>query len=305
MVLGEYQMDEIAREFGPGRYLLKPGPGQYRAKSATLNISEQYARANGWRELPPMPRRETLAPSDAFVMDRMQRGTQAPMSQLDMGTMMELAISKALAAQNANRPQVDPVAPIMSGFELALTMMEKAKGIVNPAAMLEKEPLSLAEVALQHAPDILSILKQGLTMLAAPAPAAAAAAPAPAGLKVVNPNPEPAPVQVPAHEEPLKMPDLTQEQIDAINPIMSVLHEFAPKLIGFLNSPMPADMLGGQLAGMIGPDLEASALALSDLVELHGPNLLGNRFRELGTEKAGAVVRAMARKLREDWQAEP
>lgn len=309
IVLGSYHMEDVAGTFGPGRYLLKPGPGQYRAKTCTLNISESFARTNGWREMPtlPPPRRERfVSPTDMFIQDRMNQSSQGPISPVDMSTMMELAITKALAAQNASRPQTDPVAPIMSGFELALTMMEKAKGIVNPGAVVEAEPLTLADVALKHAPDILGILKQGLAMFSAAAAGPAPQAPPP--VKVVNPAPQaphqPAPQPAQPEERSMEapnllpLPELTQEQVEAVTPILGTLNSFAPTLIQFLESDKTADELGSMLAGMIGPDLEDSAIALSEIVQAHGPNILGIRYPALASEKAAMVVHVTAAKIK-------
>lgn len=303
----DFDLGQVTRDFGPGRYLLKPGPGQYSARTCTLNLSEEYARANGWRSVPMLPKQEPTA-TDAYLADRMTRATREALPAVDVATMIELAVQKALAAQpRAQTP--DPTTSVMSGFELAMTMMDKARNFVNPAAaVVEKEPASLGDALMAHGPQLLGILQQGLSMLAAPK-AAPAVQPAPARPQPMQTAPQPsAPVPtLPAgphtrtEEEAMHEVEalhLDQETANAVGPILGVLNEFAPKLIHFLGMPIPASALGAQLAGMIGPDLEESALALAEVVALKGPGILGIRYPEMATPKAAEVVAACAAALR-------
>ena len=218
--------------------------------------------------------------------------------------IVELAVQKALQNQTQKAP--DPTASVMSGFELAMTMMDKARNFVNPAAAVEREPASLGDALMAHGDKLLGILQSGLVLLAQPKVEGAKPATVhqvtqdPQQVKALTVNPANHPKMEREREESLEIVEelnLNHETAEVLQPILGVLNEFAPKLIGFLESPVPAEMLASQLAGMIGPDLEDSAIALSEVVKEKGVAILGIRFPRLATEKAGKVVQLMAEKL--------
>lgn len=302
MPISNYNMEDLAGEFGPGRYQLKPGPGLYSHKLCTLNISTEFARSNGWQDMPPAPIQRQQGASDMWMREQMARSTQGPMNPVDMATLIELAVSKAVAQRAP--VQENPVAPIMSGFELAMQMMEKARSFVNPVQEVIKEPASIGDALIGSLPSILDTLRMGITAFAANTAPKPEPAPAPAhhSVKVIAapasmPEPEPKIEEtMPEHH----FPQLDQPTIDAITPIVSVLKEFAPKLVSFLVMPVPASTLGSQLSGMIGPDLEASTVALAEVVAVHGPGILGEIHPEMATEKAAAVVAACAEYFKQE-----
>ena len=289
MPLGAFRLSAIIQRFGPGRYLIKPGPGPNSTKACTMNISEEYARAEGWREIPPMPPQQPGA-TDAFLQDRMMAATRGAISPIDVATMVELAVQKAIQATQQQRPAENPMDGMMKGFELAFTMMTKAKEFVNPgAAPVEAEPKTFVDVAMQYAPDILGVIKQGLGLMAAntqaqPAPQMNVQPAQPAPPKEVGPM---------AQEKPL--PPITQQEAEAIKPVVSILHGFKNQLAGVVNDDKATPQeLAAQLMGVLGADLDPSMIALSDVLKRTGPDLLQVISPDVAHEKGAAIIHECA-----------
>jgi len=180
----------------------------------------------------------------------------------------------------------------MRGYEMAFVMIEKAKTFVH-AGVEPVEPASIGGAVVKYAPEILGILRDGLGMMAAgrmqPQPIQRQAQP-------VNVTP----AETKKEEgEPVRLP-INEEEAEQIRPIVAVLHQYGPNLIGFLKRPdTTPDVLATQLVGLMGPDLDESMLALSDIATRTGPQLLTVIHPEAGTTKALETIQACARKIRE------
>jgi hypothetical protein len=292
--LSEYDLEALARDFGPGAYRINPGPGPNAKKVCTIQVSSEYARRAGWATPPP-----ERSPSEIMAQRTFQQAQQGPVDPVALSQMIELAVMKA-QAQNAPRTDngMDALTLVLKGFDLAGTLQTKALETaqkmagIAPAANVEREPASMADVLLQLGPSILATVSE---IVKAPQgrnhnmQTQKREAPQDMGVREIQP-------MTTTPEAPI-LPDLTEDEKTAIAPIVGTLRPFADKLVPFLNSPTPASILAGQLAGMMGPDLDLPALALAACVRRVGPGVLAAIHPGFATEKGAAVVSILASKV--------
>jgi hypothetical protein len=101
----------------------------------------------------------------------------------------------------------------------------------------------------------------------------------------------------------VNLPELSEEEKQSIAPILGTLRPFAEKVATFLRAPVPASVLAGQLAGMLGTDLNAPIVALSEVIHHHGRGVLAAIHPEFASEKGEEIVHILARAILEDgWE---
>jgi len=307
----DFSMARCAGEYGPGKYRISPGPGPYSSKQVTLEIDEVYARREGWGQAPTAP----VLPSSHELMaaQTFQKAQAGPVDRLELMAMIETAIQRS----QPPAPALDPITLMMKGFELSNTFQAKsldlAKSMLGVNTPAEAAPRTMADVLVEMGPSILETIQKIV-----PAIAGAVAS---SNARAAAPQPPPPPPHRPApalatngaepmsrelapvvHTEP---PPLTQEEIAAISPIVAVMKPYAGILAQQLTTAPPEE-LAQQLSGLLGPELDASILALDDACLKHSPAVLLHIGPGLATAAAALVVNELARiiKMQNEGQDE-
>lgn len=291
MPMRDWTLNRTAREYGPGKYRMSPGPGPYSAKSCTVEVSEEFARREGWASAPPV---HQSSASEAMAVRTYQKAQEGPVDRLELAQMIEAAIMRA----QPPRPAADPLEMLMKGVEFANTMNQRAvdmmKGTIG-GNMIEKAPTTIGDAIIELAPTILDAIKT-----LAPAILSAVNRPAILAPPAVPTPTHGAPLSEPLSpsREPVTLPILTAAEVEAASPIVAVMKPYAGMLAAQLKAHPPED-LAGQLAGMIGPDLYESTLALCDITRKYGLSTLAHIGPGLSTPAAGIVIETLAQHIRE------
>lgn len=314
--LPEWNLDDLAARFGPGTYRVAPGPGPYRTKTATIHVSDEYARACGWGAAPPAaPKAQELVAARTL-----QQAAAGPTNPLDLMAMIETMMDRREAAllarltpqQQGGGPEA-MMAMMMKGFELSTQMirgsMETARTLTTPAE--PREPATLADVLLQMGPQILGTIQQAMATAPArqappvphrPAPPPTAgtlppATPAPAA----PPEPEPTMRNI-SEETRAAVGTLTEQENQAIAPAVGMFEPYAGRLVPFLGTTHPS-ILAAQVAGYIGPEMVDSVQALAVVAETR-PAILGLIHDRLASPEGLELVRSLAAKLEEIYPSD-
>jgi hypothetical protein len=292
----DFSMPETAGGYGPGKYRISPGPGPYSDKSVTMEISEEYARREGWASAPPQPPPPSAV--ETMAARTFQQAQSGPVDPLSLTAMVEVAVQRALNQHQT--PTADPFALLLKGFELAnmfqTKSMEAAKTMLGVAAPAEAHATTFADVLLELGPKILEVIQSVAPAVIASAnqqPAAVPAAPI-QQLQVKKSGDQTMPA--PAPREPVALPKMTEQEIKDTAPIIAILKPYAGILAQQL-SRRPPEELADQLGGMIGADLWDSVLAFSDTVQKYGLSMMGHIGPGLSTPAAGIVVHTLAREI--------
>lgn len=300
----EYDLEAIAGTYGPGRYLLNPGPGPYSRKNCTINVSQEFAARAGWQTVPaPLRAQEIL--SQRTFNDATQRGIDPAMLQL----MIDAAVAKA-APPPPPASSMDSLALVLKGFELAGQLQNKAldqiKQFAGAATEPSREPATIGDALLTMGPQLLDTLKTFMITTAKPAAPAAPMTPRQPAAQPVQTlaNPQTEPPKEPEMQNTIEIPKMEPEEIDGVQAFLGVLQQFAGKLIPYLKSPIDHGTLASQLYGMLGPDLEESCLSTSEALNKYGKNILAAAHPDLADDKAAATIHAIAAMIRRDRGAE-
>lgn len=290
----DWYLETVAERYGPGSYRIAAGPGPYRTKNTTVTISREYAADSGYQPAPQMP--PPVDPQQMMAARTAQQAMSGPVDPIALAQMIQTAVDTALAKVQP-KTETSALEMIMKGFEMANTMttrsMEAARGMMGITAPAEMTPKGWAEVALELGPSLLATLQ---TAMAAPRPAG----PPPAArgtLATHQPPPTGAPT-MPPEPPPQAFPEPPAETVA----LLRIMQQYAPMLRARLESPQTPEDLAGQLAGLLGADLDPSVLATADHVAIHGPGILGNASPALVTDKAAAVLAAWAQILRAEGE---
>lgn len=296
--LRDFQMNEHAGVYGPGKYRLSPGPGPYSAKSTTLEISEEYARRAGFGVAPPAPRMPSA--SEAMAAKTFQEAEQRGIGRVELMQMIETAVQKL---QPPPQP-VDPLALVMKGFELSNTFQSKSLELAKGMLGVQTEPAKAQgsgwpDVLLELAPALLDTLKTIVPAIVAqprqPVPGQVQQVPTPQHQVA----PPPARPTLPPPGEPMTpapLPALSADEQQAIAPLVGILQPYGELLAAQVKTA-PPEALAGSLAGMLGADLDPAIMALAAAVEKYGPTVLNaiDPKGRLATQEAAATVAALAR----------
>lgn len=286
--LASWSLDMIAQRFGPGTYRLVCGNGPSARKNSTVQVTPEFAESAGWAAPPPQV--EAMNPLQLQARETFQRALQGPVNPIELAAMVQTAVESALEKR---KPKDSGLDALMRGFELANTLqtraLEQAKTVLGIAPnAAEPAEMGWPQVVMQVAPALI----EGIKALAlAPRPQEQKATPA----TVERPTLPPPQAEATVQQTDFPIPP------EETRPIIGLMHQYAGMLRGPLESPAtPAD-LAGQLAGLVGPDLDPSVIATAAFVQANGPGILGNVAPFFATDKAAQVVMEWAKII----QAEP
>lgn len=310
----EWNLDDLAARFGPGTYRVAPGPGPYRTKTATIHVSDEYARACGWGAPPP----QTPKAQELVAARTLQQAAAGPTNPLDLMAMIETIMDRreaALLAKLTPQAQQSPgpdamMAMMMKGFELSTQMirgsMETAKSLTAPAE--PREPATLADVLLQMGPQILATFQQAMKTSPAPQAAPPPHRPAPPPTAGTLPPATQAPAAPIEPEHPMgsitdetrhAVASLTQEEEQSIAQAIGLFAPHAPQVVALMDS-FPVGMVVDQIAGYLGPDTVDSVQALAR-VAASKPAILGVIHPKLHSDRGMELLRKLSEKLEADY----
>ena len=95
----------------------------------------------------------------------------------------------------------------------------------------------------------------------------------------------------------VNLPELTQEEKQAIAPAVSMLGPFSGKLRSTIDSPSPDAVLARELGGYIPPTLYDSTIALCKIVKTKGVEVLGYINPSLPHPRWASILEIMGREL--------
>jgi hypothetical protein len=275
--LPEWSMDDLARTFGPGTFRIQAGPGPYRTKNTTLTISRNYADAAGFAAAPAY----IPTPLEQQAAQTFKQATQGPVDPINLAAMIQTAVENALQ-RTQPKQETSALELVMKGFEMALTMTGRASEVAKTmAAPVEAAAKGWPDLISEVAPSLLATLQTAITAQRQP-PLPAQAQPA----QVQRPTLPPPALGAPPMPNPQTFPPAPPETV----PILNIMRNYGPMLRGHLESPATPEELAGQLAGLLGPDLDPSIIATANYAREQGPEFLGNAAPYLATPKAAAVL---------------
>lgn len=290
--LPDYNLGRVAGDFGPGTYCVKLAPGcpaHLRNKNATINVSEELARENGWGkvEAPAAPQAPDVYALQAArtAQNALQRGVDP----LDLATMIQTAVDRALQARGPAAVPPDPMAQ-MQQMESMFSMMARLEKSVA-ARFGHKTEEDVPEQPwymglLQAATPVLGAIAANLT-----APRAAAVPQPPPQNPGVPTLPPP---QAAAPEAPVYQYSEADKAI--LSPAAATLRPFLPHLAN-LDKGQPASQLADELAPWIPPSLYGAVVRLSELAQQDTAALAGVIGSNLATERWRDVIGALAATL--------
>ena len=110
-------------------------------------------------------------------------------------------------------------------------------------------------------------------------------------------------LEQPPQQVPVNLPTLTEVEAQATAPIIAVMKPYGAMLADQLTTRPPED-LAAQLAGMLGPDLWDSVLALSTAVQHHGLAMFAYINPRLCTPAAGITLHTLAQDIKQTIAAQ-
>lgn len=302
--LVEFDGEEIAGQFGPGMYYLRPAAGPYAKHAAKLPISDHLARACGWGQLPPTA-------SELAAERTLRQATQGPTNPVDLMAAIEQVIearerkSRIDTQIQTNPVQQDPMQGLKSQFEQIQTMMafmssleERAiktvemrmgKQEVNMSA--EDTNTSLLEKLLPKALDIFGDLMKRRE----PAPIVHVPPPGPGQVE----RQAVAEVALKPEPEVLPMPNLTEVEQRAIAGPVSMLRPFAGNLVELAAGPFSDEQIVDELEGFIPGAMVPGLESLAAVVAKHGPAVLGVIHPGLAVDRWASILPKLVERCKE------
>lgn len=290
--LQDYRLDTVAANFGPGIYQLvlsKNADGLWNAHTARVDISPEYADANGFTMTPPPPRPAPFQVRDIRTYsDVAARTEQGQISPQDIAAMVETIVERTMARM------ITPPAPPHNGLQEALSLMSilekredekieralKLAGFANPRQPEESGWAGVVREALPTLAQVLGDVVMAFRPNVQSAPDALTYEP--------EPEPEPAPM-----EPPVSI-NLTPEQQRILAPAVAMLGSFKELLVRTFAGPHPPEAIAKDLGKWIPGPMKPALQCLSGLIDAQGPQVLSMIDPRLATEKAAAVVKLLA-----------
>lgn len=320
--LSDWNLNDLAKNYGPSTYRMAPGPGPFSAKTCTVHVSDDFARRAGWGAPPP----NIPSASEALAARTLQQATHAPTEPLQLLQAFEAMwdrrerelLAKIQPQQQAPSGGMDALALILKGFEISGMLQQKAMETVTKMTGLgglptaEVEPKGWADVVLQLGPSILETVNNVVKSapVHAPAPQALPQNAAPRNTlpmaQPVNRNPEIKPQEPTTVGENVSdetrdaIVALSEDEKTAIAPAIGLFKPHADRVVPLLAGPMPISLIASQIAGYLGPDLLPSIKALA-AVGTRNCKVLGVLNEKLATERAAELLRAVADSLEADY----
>lgn len=307
--LPDFSGEDLARNFGPGMYYLRPAAGRWAMKSAKLPISDGMARNLGWGSLRPQA-------ADVLAHRTLEAATRGPVDPVDLMAAMERMFDQKLAAlgmKPAAVPMVgqimqpaapDPTAAMEKEMERMAKMMDLMNGLQEKARETVRAELGVRTPEATEGNDMSIWLK--LAEIAAPVaaaifqarnaapvthqPPAAPSTPLPALPGPVPPTAAPAaPVSA--------VPMLTPQEQASIGQVVGMLKGYGPILVNMGKGPESDEQIAANLAPWIPPASYGQVVALSDLVDTKGPEVMNIIHPELGNDRWARILRALVAEL--------
>lgn len=275
----DYDMGAIAGKFGPGLYFIKGQPHKWAVHSARFEVSEAYARANGFGRVPARA-------VDLVAARTLQEATKGPSDPAALLAALETMVDRKIAetrpvAVETSSVQMVPLERQAESMFQVMNIMDKMENrmmaIAERRAGLrpETDPVpsgsSTMELVRALAPYLGPLVHR---MFAGPV-APQQAAPHQVAHQIAHH--QAAPVEPPKQNEAaMSLPELTPDEQAKIAPTVRALKPYASML-----ATIPQDMskpdaeLADGLGSYIPPALYPAIMDLAAVVRLKGPGVLG------------------------------
>lgn len=296
--LAEYSLSAIAAEFGPGNYVIS-GTGRHARNSASVWVSEEFARANHWsREPAQLPTPSGLMASRAF--EHVAKGGQVGMDgfalvlerMMDNQARQMERLERLVLEKNA-APAVDPMAALAPALSLISAVQQNAFSMFSALAqgkvpeVAEDAKPWWADIAAAAIPAVADVAKAFSARRpgAAALPAQQPQAQALPALPAQQPQAQPAPnLEAP----PMAAQIVHPSPLDAIPTAM--LKQAAPSLAqAAANIPDDA-VLADLIVNQIPPAMYPSLEKLNEAVKVSGPDALAFMGPEFVSERWPRVL---------------
>lgn len=288
--LVDYSGENVAANYGPGIYYLRPASGKYQKLACKLPISETLARQSGWGRLPVTPqdvqaertlRQAVESPTDPVdLLAAIQQMIRREMDSRGMGSApglsMPIQTFNPMEAMQNQMGQMQAWMGFMDTMEKQMQeRVERRMGILEPE---RQEKTSTWEALI---PVALKIFDRMTTP-----PAAPPIQRQPLPMAAPTPAPQPKPVEAP-------MPNLTDDEKKLLGRGIAMLRPFGGQLAELTKTEATNDQIVAELEGYIPDSMIESINALDDACMKHGPAILGQIHPELATDRWAAIVKAL------------
>lgn len=299
----DYNLAEVAREHGPGEYLmiLNPGPrGSWPRRNTKVIVSADYARKAGFDPYPVQepPRIAPPAPRFSEIRSVQESGRALEQGQTltpaMLGQLLETLGDRIAARVAPPAPVVNPMENMMVMFKFFQEMNQNSvtqaltlAGLKNPAPVPEgPEETNWLEVVKELAPAALEIAKG---IFHRPAPVETPAAP-----REVNPEAQPQEAPEPMRQE---IP-MTKEEASPFAGAVAMLRPFSGIMVRMLDRVERGEQCAEEMARFIPEALEGQVIDLARYAAERGPGVLAIIDPALATPKAAACMQAIAEILK-------
>lgn len=304
--LVDYNGKDVAARFGPGTYFIRPSGRKYAKNSAKLTISEALAKSCGFGRIP------TTA-ADVVAERTIREATQGPIDPANLLAAIETIIERREREKSQNSAPIfqnptvmDPMAALKSQFEQMQTMMgfmssmeeraiktvEMRMGKTEYSPSVEDTNSSLLEKLLPKALDIFGAMMANRN----PAPVAA---PQHQAEHQVTQHQAPTIAVKPTEPEVPPMPQLTQEEQQAIAGAVMMLKPYGGMIVDMAAQVADDAAIVAELEPWIPAPMLGSLEALSVIVQTHGPAILGQIHPALATERWKGILPKLVESCRE------
>lgn len=133
--MSKYNLRSFAQRFGPGDFILKPGPrsGLQKGGGLALNVSERYALDAGWKPLARVPEHTVASVMGAQAL------VDAAMTPIEKQAMVEhivgQVVDRLMPKLPPPPPAADPIEQMNKFFNLFQTIQSGVAAKAAPAAV--------------------------------------------------------------------------------------------------------------------------------------------------------------------------
>jgi len=260
-----WEMEDTAREFGPGSYLIRPSGGEFRNKSFTIPVAEEFARRAGWGKV------ETVAPSAALAQ-RAAATAADRMGADGLGLVLEAVMKPIVERLDAMERRTAGGFDFEKFLALQMSMEDRAeKNLVRTMDMVARiqggKPITGGNEDEEKGDALSSIAKgfgaglgQALTNLLTPKPQP------PIALPQAPPATPPA--------EPVRIPEgWTREELAECADAIAGMRQAAPRMKA-AKLVTGAEGMADAILEMIQDDAVSQTLKLCEVIK-RNPAALG------------------------------
>lgn len=300
MVIGEYNLGGLARDFGPGQLFLSLSAdprGLWGVHSAKVTVSSQYAAAQGYQMYspsnlpatypPPLPR---ISDANALQAAASALGTDRPLTVRDLAQLMEMMADRtaeAISRRTAPQLQGDPMAFFGACLTMQQTMEDRAFKVAERLMTGRSDPVEPAEPSF--AGEMMKLLPTLLAAFKRPD----------TPQQVQNPGPpdhpgrptEPPPQEPPMVDQapPIEIP-LTQEEAERFRLAVGMLRPWAAAIVQALDAEPDVLKVAQDFERYCPPALEGQLTDLNRLTQERGCAVLALISPELATPRGADLV---------------